>query len=46
MTRHEPAVRSMHCEHCAANVERSLRAQPGVREAAVDFEAAPVDRST
>lgn len=36
---HEIRLGSMHCERCAANVERYLRAQPGVEAADVDFEA-------
>lgn len=36
---HELAIRSMHCEHCAANVERYLRNQPGVEAVEVDFAA-------
>lgn len=31
-------IDSMHCEQCAANIERYLRRQPGVRAAAVDFQ--------
>lgn len=37
--RYDIAIWSMHCEHCAANLERYLRDQPGVTAAAVDFEA-------
>lgn len=36
---YELAIRSMHCEHCAANIERYLRDQPGVEAAAVDYAA-------
>lgn len=32
-------IESMHCEHCAANIERYLRDQPGVGAAEVDYEA-------
>lgn len=35
----ELAIRSMHCEHCARNIERYLSDQPGVTTAAVDFDA-------
>lgn len=34
------AIDSMHCERCAANLERYLRDQPGVSAAEVDFGAA------
>lgn len=32
-------IDSMHCEHCASNIEDYLRHQPGVRTAEVDFHA-------
>lgn len=35
----ELAIASMHCEQCAANVERYLAGQPGVEAAAVDYGA-------
>lgn len=35
----EIAIESMHCEHCAANIERYLRDQPGVEGAEVDYDA-------
>lgn len=40
MTRHELRLSSMHCTHCARNIQRYLREQPGVEAAAVDYEAA------
>lgn len=30
-------IESMHCEHCAKNIERYLRKQPGVEGADVDY---------
>lgn len=36
---HELTIRSMHCEHCAANIERYLRSQPDVEAATVTYEA-------
>lgn len=35
---HELVIQSMHCEHCAANVQRYVRAQPGVESADLSFE--------
>lgn len=32
-------IQSMHCEHCARNIERYLRDQPGVTAADVDYDA-------
>lgn len=37
MTRHELAIPSMHCEHCAGSIQRYLRDQPGVQAAEVDY---------
>lgn len=39
MIRRELHIPSMHCEQCAASVERYLRNRPGVEAAEVDFEA-------
>lgn len=39
MTRLELDIPSMHCEHCAANIERYLGDQPGVASVTVDYEA-------
>lgn len=39
MTRRELAIPSMHCEHCAANIQRYLEQQPGVSAAEVDYGA-------
>lgn len=39
MTRHELDIPSMHCEHCAGNIQRYLRDQPGVEAATVDYAA-------
>ncbi|MDY6819394.1 MAG: heavy metal-associated domain-containing protein [Halobacteriales archaeon] len=36
--RYELTIESMHCEHCASNIERYLRKQAGVDAAEVDFE--------
>jgi copper chaperone CopZ len=35
----ELSIESMHCEHCASNIERYLKDQPDVRAAEVDYEA-------
>lgn len=35
----ELAIESMHCEHCAANIERYLREQPGIEGADVNYDA-------
>lgn len=37
--RTEVTIESMHCEHCASNIERYLRNQPGVVAVDVDFRA-------
>lgn len=37
--RAELSIESMHCEHCASNIERYLRDQAGVRDAEVEYEA-------
>lgn len=39
MTRHEIHIPSMHCEHCAANIQRYLRDEPGVEAAEIDYAA-------
>lgn len=31
-------IESMHCEHCAVNLERFLQDQPGVDAATVDYD--------
>ena len=36
---YEVVIESMHCEHCASNIERYLRNQPGVGTAEMDFQA-------
>ena len=33
------AVAGMHCDACARDLQNALAAQPGVREATVDFDA-------
>lgn len=35
----EVTIESMHCDGCAAAVERYLRDQPGVEAASIDFAA-------
>lgn len=39
MTRHVLDIPSMHCEHCAANIQRYLRDQPNVEAVEVDYRA-------